>query len=117
MAAPRKKLKYPPTEPKTSGGTSGSPAELKRNKKGELKATLKSDFGGVTKKTIREDRSVAAKTGDRTFTGAPAPRGGKQKVIAKSGPLKSASKKVIRQSRRKPTGSPQARRSQKNNRF
>lgn len=114
----KKVKKFPPTEDPKSGGTSGSAAKLKRDKKGELKAELKKDFGGVTKKTIREDRAVAAKSGDRTFSGTPAPRvGGKQKVIAKSGPLKSATKKVIRQSRRKPTGSPQARRSQRNNRF
>lgn len=111
----KKVKKFPPEDPK---GTSGSAAELKRNKKGELKATLKKDFGGVTNQTKAADRAVRAKTGDRTFSGNPAPRtGGSQKMIAKSGPLKSTSKKVIKQSRRKPTGSPQARKSQKRNRY
>lgn len=110
----KKEKKFPPEDPK---GTSGSPAELKRNSKGELKAKLNKDFGGVTNATKAADRAARAKVGDRSFTGAPAPRGGSQKMIAKSGPLKSASKKVIKQSRRKPTGSPQARKSQKRNRY
>lgn len=115
-----RKKKFPPdppakkTEPK---GTQGSAAKLSRDKSGNLRAKLDKDFGGVTKSTQKADREARAKVGDSTFTGAPAPRGGKVKLI-KSGPLKSATKKQVRQSRRKPTGSPQARASQKrNNRF
>lgn len=107
------------TEPKKSTATSGSKAQLSRDKKGNLKATYKPDYGGLSQETLRQDRRTKAGTGDGTFSGAPAPRvGGKQTMIGKSGPLKSATKKVIRQNRRKPTGSPQARASQRrNNRF
>lgn len=116
-----KKAKYPPVDPKPrpSEGKSGSGAKLSRDKKGNLKATLKKDFAGITQETLRQDRITKAGTGSGTYSGAPAPRvGGKQTPIAKSGPLKSATKKVIKQSRRKTAGSPQAKASQKrNNRF
>lgn len=118
MATKRVK-KWPPTEGKIdpAKGKTGSGANLSRDSKGEIKAKLGKDFAGVTSKTMKEDRKVRAGTGDGTYKGGPAPRtGGTQKLI-KSGPIKSATKKVIRQSRRKPTGSPQARRSQRNNRF
>ena len=105
-------------KPKKALGTSGSLAKLSRDSKGDLKATLPRDFGGVTNATKKADAAVRSQTGDRSFTGAPAPRvGGKQTLIGKSGSLKSASKKVVRQSRKKPTGSPQARASQKRNRI
>jgi len=116
MARKKETPKVDP-KPKKALGTSGSLAKLSRDNRGNLKATLGKDFGGVTNATKKADAAVRAQTGDRSFTGSPAPRGGKQDVIAKSGPLKSASKKVIRQSRRKPTGSVQARKSQKRNRF
>ena len=112
---------FPPkTTPKVdpSKRREGSTAVIKRNKKGDLEATLKPDFGGISQASLRESRLQKAGTGDGTFKGGPAPRvGGKQTLIGKSGPLKSASKKVVRQSRRKPTGSPQARASQKRNRI
>lgn len=115
----KKEKKWPPVDPKIDPKKvkSGSGAVLTRNKKGDIVATKKKDFAGVSTETLRADAKVRAKTGNRNFTGAPSPRGGKQKTIAPSGNLKSATKKVIRQSRKKPTGSPQAKASQKRNRF
>lgn len=103
----------PKTEPVYAKGKTGSAASLSRNKKGDIVAKKGKDFAGVSQATMKADAKTRAKTGDRTYTGAPAPQGGKQKVIAKSPNLKSASKKVIRQSRRKPTGSAQAKKSTK----
>src|SRR5687768_4453812 len=120
---PKKKTspKYPPVDPKPnmSKGSSGPGAKLSRDKKGDIKATLPKGFAGITQETLRQDRITKAGTGSGTFSGSPAPRvGGKQAVIAKSPNLKSATKKVIKQSRKKPTGSPQARAAQKrNNKF
>lgn len=105
--------------PKTNPakGRSGSGAKLSRDKRGDIVAHKKKDFAGVSSETLREDRKAKAGTGTGEY-GIAAPRvGGKQKLI-KSGPLKTATKKVIKQARRKPTGSAQARASQKrNNRF
>lgn len=111
-----KKPKYPPTT-NPAKGTSGSAAQPYRDSKGNLKAKIGKDFGGVSQETLKQDKAAKAGTGSGTYTGAPAPRVG-GKPIAKSSPLKSATKKVIKQSRRKPTGSPQAKAAQKrNNRF
>lgn len=110
-----KTKKWPPTEtnPKIKLGTGGSGAKISRNKKGDLVARKDKDYYDTPEMQaiVRKNK---LKKGDSTFDGASAPRiGGKQAIIAKSGPLKSAPKKVIRQAKRKPTGSVQARKSQK----
>ena len=116
-----KPKKYPPVDPKPrpSEGKSGPGAKQSRDAKGNLTARIPKGFAGITQETLRQDRITKAGTGSGTFSGSPAPRvGGKQKPIASSPNLKSATKKVIKQSRRKTAGSPQAKASQKrNNRF
>ena len=98
-------------------GTVGSKAVLKRNSKGTLKATYKSDFGGITQKTMQEDRLRAKGTGNGMYNGTPAPRvGGKQTMIAKSGAVKGGTKSMVKASKRrvgKSSASPQAKRSAK----
>src|SRR3546814_9235884 len=100
--------KFPPdppkkkTDPKPSGKvTRGTPAQLRRNKKGDLVATLDKNFGGVSKANLKESAKIKAGTGDGTFSGGPAPRvGGKQKLTAKSGPIMGGTKKQDRKSTR-----------------
>ncbi|HEY0749812.1 MAG TPA: hypothetical protein VGD26_01575 [Chitinophagaceae bacterium] len=100
-----KKVKYPPTTtPKTNPakGKSGSAAKLSRDSKGNLKATLKSDFAGVSQETMRQDRRAKAGTGDGTYNGAPAPRvGGKQKPIAPSGNVRGGTKSMLKASKKR----------------
>ena len=110
------KLKYPPANINPSKGKTGSAAKLSRTKKGDLVAKRDKNYAGVSQSTMKADAKTKAGTGDKTFTGAPAPRGGGKQKLIKSGNLTSATKKVIRQSRRKPTGSPQAKKSQRRNR-
>lgn len=104
------------TDPKTDTPKNKG-ASVKRVKK-DLVATKGPDFYFTPEMRANELKNKSKKL-DRTFAGAPAPRvGGKQKTIAPSPNLKTATKKVIRQSKRKPSGSPQARASQKrNNKF
>lgn len=112
------KPKITEVKPRYSEGKSGPKATITRDSKGKLKAIIPKNFAGITQETLRQDRMTKAGTGSGSYDGGPAPRvGGKQKLI-KSGPLKSATKKVIKQSKRKPTGSVQAKASQKrNNKF
>jgi hypothetical protein len=87
-------MKKKNVDPKKPKGTSGSAASLKRDSKGNLKAELKKDFGGVTAGTIKADREARSKSGDRSFTGAPAPKTGNVKLI-KSGLPKGGSKEKL----------------------
>lgn len=113
-----KKAKYPPTNtnPKITPGTGGAPAKVVRNKKGDLEAIKGKDFYNTPENQaiVRKNK---LKKGDSTFSGAPAPRvGGKQKMIAKSGPVKGGTKKMLSASKKrvnKSAASPQAKRSAK----
>lgn len=100
---------------KKAARTHGSAAVLKRNPKtGELEATLKDDFGGVSKETIRDDRATAAGTGDGNFNGGPAPRVGGEVKIKKDGAVRGGTKKMVRKARRrvrKSAASPAAKKS------
>ena len=87
-------------DPKKS--STGSAAKLSRDKKGTLKATYASDFGGITQKTMAQDRKTKAGTGNGQYNGVPAPRvGGKQKMIAQSGSVVGGTKKMMKQSKRR----------------
>ena len=58
--------------------------------------------GGVTQKTLREDRLRKAGTGNGMFLTGPAPRvGGKQKMIAPSGKVMGGTSKMLKASKRR----------------
>lgn len=88
-----------PKTPDPAKGVVGSKAIIKRNKKGDLEATYRSDFGGITQSTMKADRVRAKRPTDY---GTVAPRvGGPQTPIAKSGPVVGGTKKMLRQSKRR----------------
>lgn len=92
---PKKKKETLPTK-------GGSAAVVKRNPKTKkLEATLAPDFGGVTQSTMKSDSKTRASTGNRSFTGAPAPRGGKQAPITKSGNVKGGTKAQLKSSKKR----------------
>lgn len=95
---PKKKKEDP--KPKLGSRREGSAAIIKRNKKGNLEATLKPDFGGITQETMREDRIRKAGTGDGDYNGGPAPRVG-GKVEARDGAVRGGTKKMIRKAKRR----------------
>lgn len=111
--AKRAKKVDPKIDPKSV--RSGSGAVLSRDSKGNIKATLKSDFAGISQASLKESRQQKAGTGDGMFSGGPKPRvGGKQKLIAKSGNVTGGTKKMLKASKRrvnKSAASPQAKRS------
>lgn len=110
-----KKSSYPPNVDVPKGKT-GSVAKLSRDKSGNIVAKKDKNFAGVTQQSMKEDAAVRSKTGNRSFTGAPAPRGGKQAVIAKSGAVKGGTKSQVKASKRrvnKSAASPAAKRSAK----
>ena len=99
-------------DPKAKG-RSGSKAVIKRNKKGDLEATKKPDFAGVTNETLREDRAAAAGTGNSFFSGAPAPRIKEYDAATQGEVPKGGTKKQVKSSIRrvkKSGASPQAKR-------
>lgn len=92
-----KKLGETPKTPDLTKG--GSKAILKRNKRGDLEATYKSDFGGITQATMKADRARAKRPTDY---GIVAPRvGGKQKPIAPSGKVVGGTSKMLKASKRR----------------
>lgn len=114
----KKTKKWPPETPiaKITPGAGGTPATVKRNKRGDLEATKGKDFYRTPELQAAE-RKAKAKKGDSTFDGASAPRvGGKQKIIAPSGPVKGGTKSMMKASKKrvsKSAASPQAKRSAK----
>ena len=95
---PKKKKETP--KAKMGSRREGSAAIIKRNSKGDLEATLKPDFGGITQETLREDRIRKAGTGDGSYGGGPAPRVG-GKVEARDGAVKGGTKKMISKAKRR----------------
>ena len=107
----KKTEKYPPTI--LSSGGSG--ATVKRNTKGDLQSTKPKDFYHTPEMQAEAKRNKLKKA-DSAYTGAPAPRGGKQAVIAKSGNVVGGTKKQVKASKRrvnKSAASPAAKRSAK----
>lgn len=88
----------------------GSKAKLVRDKKGNLTAIRKADFGGITDQDLRESRKMAAGTGNSYFSGGPAPRtgGSFQSQGMASGTAKKASVKKAIKNIKKTAASPQA---------
>ena len=90
-----------PDKKKKASGTAGSKAVVKRNKKGDLESTLLDDFGGVSTKTIKDDRMASAGTGNGSFDGIPAPRVGGDRVQTTGGPVRGGSVSQVRMARRR----------------
>jgi len=96
---------------KTRKGGVGSAATLSRDDTGVLHANRDANFGGVTDKTIREDRAAKAGQGDGSFHGAPAPHVGgdidESGAIAKGTSSKKLMIKAVKNAKRT-SASPQA---------
>lgn len=95
----------------------GAGAKRSRDSKGNLVSRKGKNFAGVSQETLRHDAKVRAKTGDRSFDGAPASRvGGVKKLIGTSGPVKGGTKSQVKASKKrvnKSAASPAAKRSAK----
>lgn len=98
MKARVKKPGVRSTDPEEEKKKRNKGATVRRNKKGDLESTRDDRYYHTTEK---ENLAAKAKTGDRSFSGAPAPRTGGSIKIRKDGPLKGGTKSMIRKAKRR----------------